>query len=124
MKVLYDIDGFIWRDEMQGILKLTGMTEIEFIFAMEHDFEGVTFHEASKIVQWFQGNQYFIDPVKNFDYLPADDFDDMLWWLNEMGVSIIGIDKDAGYVLGMEYVDGIPGQKFFKLVENEPSVEV
>lgn len=117
MKVLYDNDGFIWRDEMKALMVLTGMTEGELAIAMEFGFDGVTFHEAVMIINWFQANHYLIEPIKEFENIRANSMDDMLDKIISLNHSIITSDPSTGFVKAMTYDKGVPYIKFFKLKE-------
>lgn len=117
MKVLYDNEGFIWRDEMEDLQRITGMTDSELIYAMENDFQGVTFEEAIKMVDWFRGNQYLLEPIKEFEQVFAKDMNDMLEIIISRNVSVISHDETTGFVKAMDYPQGMPVIKFFKLVD-------
>ena len=61
-KVMFNKDGFIFRNEMLDLIKLLGMPKAEFIKMMEAGFYDkempTTYKEMKTIVNWFDQRGY------------------------------------------------------------------
>lgn len=70
MKLLYNQDGFIFRDEHKKLLKEINLSTYQFVKIMEDGFGAENFslsiYEANQIIKWFEKNGYCLEEPKSW----------------------------------------------------------
>lgn len=134
-KVMYDMDGFIYRPDQDELIKKLGMPRAEFIRMMQDGFVQekmpASFPEVRTLVRWFEDNNYIlmddeeshpvidVFPVEEYKGRPSDAvMVHMLPYKNFRFKNLEWYDPKTGYAMGVMIGDKAEELKqYFKINE-------